>query len=165
MHISQFLRSLLFILLAAKLFLANEALACIREAPVVHLKNNIRIEVAAQSGLRLSGKNSKPTVVRIKAAKESEYIPLKVETLVTEVKNTATLWKRATGASPEYQDIELPYLIELQPERIPEHDLNYVIDLQEENTRFQIEVLFRGGISKSRGCGSEAIVTPLSSKT
>ncbi len=146
------------LIFSAILLFPLRGFACKQEAPVVQLLNNIKIEVSAQSGLRLSGKNTKPSILRIKSAEESNKIPLVVETQVTEMKNTVPLWKRATGTAPEFQEVQLPLLIEIRPERVLESDLNYVIDLKEEDKNFQIEVLFRGGMSKSRGCGGSAKV-------
>ncbi len=138
------------------------AMACQSDPPVARLEDGVRIEARAQTGVRIEGRKSTPRFISAKPPAGSPDIPLKIQTTVTQIRDVRPIWKRAAGGSPDYRDVVVPRQIEIRPEQVLEQDLRYEATLEEDGATSRVELLFRGGMVKSRGCGGgEAAVTPL----
>jgi len=141
--------------------LASVADACEGVAPVVSLRDRVRIEARAQSGLRILGKLVKPEVVSIRQGEVEPRIPLKVLIEVTEPKDVRPWWVRLFSDEAELQAVAVPNVIELRPERVLDADMSYDVQLREGSEIFVIQLYFVGGIQRG-GCAGEPKLIPFS---
>lgn len=144
-------------LIATSILVQAAAWACIGEAPVVAIADHIEIAARAQSGIRIEGRNEKPTVTSSRQL-SGPAIGLKATTEVTQIRDVRPVWKRMLGGSPDLRDVPIPRQIEIRPERTPEQELSYELKLKEGSREFEVRIRFEGGMQRG-GCGGDAKVT------
>lgn len=142
-------------------FFISSGWACTETPPSVKVQNNIRIEARAQAGVRIEGIDMTPEVTSIKQISIKESVRL-VVSKATEIKDVRPVYKRMLGGTPDYQDVVIPKLLELRPEKVGEDSLEYQVTVKENQLTYKMNLVFLPGMNKSRGgCSAEIKVTPL----